>query len=454
MSKNSLKKRIDEFNLTEYLEFLSNLKNQIQHSQIRAVAKVNRELICLYWQIGCEILERQKTNGWGSKVIDRLSKDLQKEFPKMKGFSTRNLNYMRILAETYHNKEFVQQVVAQIPWGHNIRILDKVKIEAAREFYIRQTVENGWSRNILEIQIQSNLYKRQGTAQTNFERTLPKPQSDLANQLLKDPYNFDFLTIGLEAQERELENNLLQNIKDFLLEMGKGFSFVGSQYHLEIGEQDYYIDLLFYHLKLRAFVVIDLKTVDFKPEFAGKMSFYLSAVDDLLKHTADNPSIGLILCKTKNKITVDYALRDNSKPIGVSTIKLSENLPDEIKGNLPTIEEIETVKVSFDLIKAFNLSSTMSNYLGLTAQILGNLFDDKKLSYKTKSEMVSKLRDIHQKIDNFNNKLSLKKHASKNNLTNTEIKDLYVFINTEIIKPFSSILVEVNLFLDKKDERK
>lgn len=210
-----------------------------------------------------------------------------------------------------------------------------------REFYILQTIEHGWSRSILEVQIASKLVERQGKAQTNFERTLPKPQSDLANQLLKDPYNFDFLTIGLEAHERELESNLLQNVKEFLLELGEGFAFVGSQYNLEIGGQDFFIDLLFYHLKLRAFVVIELKTVEFKPEFAGKMNFYLLAVDDLLKHENDNPSVGLILCQTKNKIVVEYALRDTAKPIGISTYQITEDLPENIRRNLPSIEEIE-----------------------------------------------------------------------------------------------------------------
>jgi predicted nuclease of restriction endonuclease-like (RecB) superfamily len=217
MTEKSLKKS-DELNLSEYSEFLSKLKSQIQKAQVRAISKVNRELVLLYWQIGNEILQRQKEKGWGAKVIERLSKDLRNEFPEMKGFSTRNLKYMRILAETYNNEEFVQQAVAQIPWGHNVRILDKVKNPEEREFYIRQTIENGWSRNILVVQIESKLFERQGQAQTNFERTLPKPQSDLANQLLKDPYNFDFLTIGLAARESELESNLLQNIKDFLPE--------------------------------------------------------------------------------------------------------------------------------------------------------------------------------------------------------------------------------------------
>ena len=341
MAEKGLIKKFDELNLSEYAEFLAKLKQQIQRAQIRAISNVNRELVLLYWQIGREILQRQKQSGWGAKVIERLAKDLRNEFPEMKGFSQRNLKYMRSFAENWQDEQFVQEVLAQITWYHNITILDKIKSAKEREFYIRQTITNGWSRNILVLQIQSKLHERQGKAQTNFERTLPKPQSDLANQLLKDPYNFDFLTIGLEAHERELESNLLQNVKEFLLELGEGFAFVGSQYPMEIGGQDFFIDLLFYHLKLRAFVVIELKTVEFKPEFAGKMNFYLSAVDDLLRHENDNSSVGLILCQTKNKIVVEYALRDTAKPIGISTYQITENLPENIRRNLPSIEEIE-----------------------------------------------------------------------------------------------------------------
>ncbi len=233
------------------------------------------------------------------------------------------------------------KLVGQIPWGHNVRILDYLKTPKEREFYIRQTIENGWSRNILVLQIESKLYERQGKAVTNFERTLPKAQSDLANQLLKDPYNSDFLTLDASAHERDLEKGLLQHIREFLLELGTGFAFVGSQYHLEIGGQDFFIDLLFYHLRLRSFVVLDLKMSDFVPEFAGKMNFYCSAIDDLLKHEGDAPTIGLILCKGKNKIIAEYALRDVNKPIGVSEMRILESLPESLKGNLPTIEELE-----------------------------------------------------------------------------------------------------------------
>src|SRR5215213_9458151 len=324
-----------------YAEFLQSLKERIAAAQVKAALAVNRELVLLYWQIGREILERQKAQGWGAKVIEQLSKDLRFAFPEMKGFSRANLLYMRALAEAYPDEEFVQQAVGQIPWGHNVRILDKVKTPEEREFYIRETIKNGWSRNVLVWQIESKLFERQGKAVTNFELTLPKPQSDLAIQILKDPYNFDFLTLHDQALERDLEKALLENIRKFLLELGVGFAFVGSQYNLEVGGEDFSIDLLFYHLKLRCFVVVDLKMGEFKPEFAGKMNFYLSAVDDLLRNEKDEPSIGLVLCKSKNKFIAEYALRDMRKPIGVSEIQLIEKLPESLKGSLPTIEEIE-----------------------------------------------------------------------------------------------------------------
>ena len=249
---------------------------------------------------------------------------------------------MRALAEAYPDKVFVQQVVAQTPWGHNVRILDYLKDPAQREWYLRQTIENGWSRNVLVHQIESRLFRRQGKALTNFKRTLPSPQSELAQQVLKDPYNLDFLTVSESARERELEQALLQHLRDFLLELGVGFAFLGNQYHLEIGNQDYYLDLLFYHLRLRCFVIIELKMGDFQPEYAGKMNFYLSAVDDRLRSQGDNPSIGVILCKARNKVIVEYALRDTHKPIGVSAYKLTKSLPSRLKGSLPTIKELET----------------------------------------------------------------------------------------------------------------
>lgn len=325
----------------DYENFLQSLKSRIATAQVKAALAVNSELVLLYWQIGRDILERQKTQGWGAKVVDQLSKDLRSAFPEMKGFSRTNLLYMRSFAENYPDEQFVQQAAGQIPWFHNCKILDKVKSAEQREFYIQKTIENGWSRDVLVWQIESKLFERQGKAITNFELTLPKPQSDLANQLLKDPYNFDFLTLHDEAVERDLEKALVDNIQKFLLELGVGFAFVGRQYHLEVGGQDFYLDLLFYHLKLRCFVVIDLKTGEFKPEFAGKMNFYLTAVDDLLKHEKDEPSIGLILCKSKNKLIAEYTLRKIQNPIGVAEMQILNNLPENLKGDLPTIEELE-----------------------------------------------------------------------------------------------------------------
>ena len=321
----------------DYPKLLAEIKARVHASRIRAAVSVNRELILLYWEIGRLILQRQEAEGWGAKVIDRLAVDLGREFPDQKGFSARNLKYMRKLAESYPEREIVQQAAAQRPWFHNCVILDKVQDGVQREWYTRATVEHGWSRAVLVHQIESDLYGRQGTALTNFPATLPAPQSDLAQQLIKDPYNFEFLRLGQHIAERELEKALIARLKDFLIELGKGFAFVGQQYHLDVGGEDYYIDLLFYHLHLRCYVVIDLKVVPFKPEFAGKMNFYLSAVDDLMRHPADQPSIGLILCKERNRLVVEYALRDTTKPMGVATYRI---LPRKLKGELPTARQI------------------------------------------------------------------------------------------------------------------
>ncbi len=325
----------------DYNALLRDLKERIRTAQVRAAVAVNRELVLLYWQIGREILTRQQQQGWGAKVIDRLAKDLQKEFPEMKGFSPRNLKYMRSFAEAHPDDAIVQGVLAQITWYHNVALLEKLKSDNERLWYAQQSVEHGWSRNILVYQIESQLYQRQGGATTNFERALPAPQSDLAQQLIKDPYHFDFLSLGAEAQERDLESALVSHIREFLLELGVGFAFVGSQYRLIVGGEDFYIDLLFYHLRLRCYVVIDLKMTEFKPEFSGKMSFYVSAVDDLLRHSDDQPTIGIILCKSKNKAVAEYALRDVNKPIGVSTHQLAGVLPKPLQESLPTIEQLE-----------------------------------------------------------------------------------------------------------------
>jgi predicted nuclease of restriction endonuclease-like (RecB) superfamily len=325
-----------------YPELLEDLKGRVRTARVRAAFAVNRELLLLYWEIGRSIVERQQREGWGAKVIDRLADDLRREFPEMKGFSGRNLKYMKAFGEAYPDGQFVQQVVAQIPWGHNVRLLDMVKDAAEREWYIRKAVEQGWSRAVLVHQIETGLYARQGRTQTNFGRTLPSSHSDLAQQLLKDPYCFDFLTLTDEARERELQRGLVERLRDVLIELGVGFAFVGSQYHLTVGGKDFYLDLLFYHLKLRCFVVIDLKVGEFEPEHAGKMNFYLSAVDDLLRHAGDAPSIGLILCKTSNRVVVEYALRVTVNPMGVATYQIRETaaLPDRLKGSLPTPDQL------------------------------------------------------------------------------------------------------------------
>jgi predicted nuclease of restriction endonuclease-like (RecB) superfamily len=289
----------------------------------------------VYWHIGRRILQAQQREGWGAKVIDRLARDLGRAFPDMRGFSTRNLKYMRAFAEAWPNESIVQAVLAQITWYHNIALLDKLDRPEIRQWYARAAVEHGWSRNVLIHQIESDLHGRRGKAVTNFDRTLPAPQSDLAEQLLKNPYNLDFLGLSDDVAERTLERGLLEHVRAFLLELGVGFAFVGSQYQLKVGGQDFYIDLLFYHLKLRRYVVIELKAEDFKPEFVGKMGFYLAVVDDRLRHPQDEPSLGIILCKSHNKIVVEYALRYAGEPMGVATYRLA---PRAMRKSLPTPE--------------------------------------------------------------------------------------------------------------------
>lgn len=325
----------------EYAAFLTGLKERVAASRYKAALSVNKELILLYHHIGTEILARQQKHGWGAKIIDQLSKDLMSAFPEMKGFSTRNLKYMRLFAETYPDLEFVQQLVAQLPWGHNVYLLNLIKEPGERLFYAKKAIEHGWSRSVLVHQIELNLYRREGKAITNFKSKLPSPQSDLAQNTLKDPYIFDFLGIGDEAHERDVENALMRHMRKFLLELGAGFAFVGQQYHLEVGGDDFYIDLLFYHLKLRCFVVIELKADKFKPEHSGKMNFYFSVLDDQLKHPSDNSSIGLILCKTKNHVTAEYALRDVNKAISLAEYKLTDALPSHLQTTLPTVEALE-----------------------------------------------------------------------------------------------------------------
>ncbi len=335
--------KADLFIPKEYGAFLKEIKEKILSSQVKAALAINRELIVLYWDIGSKIHLKQRGEGWGAKTIENLSKDLKSSFPNMQGFSSRNLKYMVHFAKEYPDFAIGQQVVAQIPWGHNILLLQKLETVQDRLWYAHKTIEQGWSRNVLLHWLDSDLHRREGKAITNFQNTLPSPQSDLAHQTLKDPYCFDFLTLRDKHDEQELESGLLDHVQKFLLELGAGFSFVGRQVHLSIGDQDFYVDLLFYHYKLRCFIVVELKATDFKPEFAGKMNFYLSAVDDLMKHADDKPSIGILLCKGKNKVVAEYALRDINKPIGISQYEAAivESLPSDLKGSLPSIEELE-----------------------------------------------------------------------------------------------------------------
>lgn len=322
-------------------QLLNELKADIRQARQRATISANAELLRLYWQIGKGILIQQEQAKWGAKVIDRLAHDLKSEFPDMQGLSPRNLKYMRQFAAAYPSLDFVQAALAQITWYHHITLLNKVKDETQRLFYIQQTQTHGWSRDVMVAQIDSGFFARKGKATSNFTATLPSPQSDLAQQLTKDPYLFDFLTLRDDYQEKDLENALTDHITKFLLELGAGFAFVGKQYHLEVSNQAFYLDLLFYHLKLRAYVVIELKRGAFKPEYAGKLNFYLSVVDDQLKTELDQPSIGLLICQDKDKVIAEYALKDINKPIGISEYRLTEHIPNNLKGTLPTIEDLE-----------------------------------------------------------------------------------------------------------------
>lgn len=322
----------------DYSQWLITLKQRIQTSQQKAVLAVNHELILLYWQIGKEILQRQQQQGWGAKIIEQLSHDLSQSFPEMKGFSARNLKYMRKFAESYPQFEIVQQAVAQIPWGHNVALLDRLSTLEERLFYANKAQQHGWSRAVLVHQIENRLIEREGSALNNFADNLPAPMSELAQQTLKDPYIFDFLSLTAERKERDLEQALTQHISQFLLELGTGFAFVGKQVHLEVGGDDFYLDLLFYHLKMRCYFVIELKTSEFKPEHLGQLNFYLNAIDAQMKSEQDTPTIGLLLCKTRNRLVAEYALRGNNKPIGIAEYQL---LPNELQQQLPNLAELE-----------------------------------------------------------------------------------------------------------------
>lgn len=339
--------------VTSAQDWFEAIQQKIALAQQQTALTVNRELLQLYFEIGASILQMQAEKGWGSQVIDQLAKHIKDSFPSSTGFSVRNLKYMRAFAAAYpafpmmqvplaQNSEETGQVsLAQIPWYHHISLLTKVKEEEERLFYILATAQNNWSRDTMLLQVKSNLYQRQGKAITNFEATLPTPQSDLAQQTIKDPYVFDFMSLTKPFKEKNIEDQLVDHISKFLLELGKGFAFIGKQYHLTVADQDYYLDLLFYHVVLKCYVVIELKNTKFIPEYAGKLNFYLSAVDDSLKTAADQPSIGIILCRDKNNVAVEFALRGMSQPMGVSEFALTEILPESLKSSLPTLEEIE-----------------------------------------------------------------------------------------------------------------
>lgn len=365
-----------------YAPWLAALKDRVRSSQLQAAARVNHELLRLYWDLGRAIAERQKQAGWGAAIIPQLAADLHAEFPDMAGFSERNFGRMVAFYREYPGlfsilpppvaklpdpespvkiaalilpppvakldladpaSAILQQLAAKLPWAHHVILLEKVKDRAARAWYMQAAVAHGWSRSVLIAQIAQRAHARAGKAVTNFAATLPPPQSDLAQQTLRDPYLFDFLSLGPAARERDLEQGLADHIQQFLVSLGTGFAFVGRQVHLEVGGQDYYLDLLFYHLRLRCFIVVDLKMEAFQPEFAGKMNFYLSAVDDQLRHRDDQPSLGLLLCQEKNRLTVEYALRDLKKPIGVAAwrTRLVDSLPKKLQGSLPSIADLE-----------------------------------------------------------------------------------------------------------------
>lgn len=323
-----------------YAALLEDLKTRIATARVKAALAVNSELTQLYWGIGREILGRQDRDGWGSKVIDQLASDLSRAFPDVTGLSARNLKYMRAFAAAWPDEAIVQQAVARIPWGHNVRLLDKVKDPAERAWYVHACIQHGWSRSVLEAQIDTGLHRRQGQAITNFARTLPAPQSDLARQLLKDPYCFEFLALADDLTERDLHRSLVANLRDFLLELGRGFAFVGSEYVLEVGGDQFRIDVLFFHIQLRCYVVIELKTEAFKPEHVGQLQFYLSAVDRALRSSYVEPTIGILLCSEKNGVVVEVALQDSAKPMGVAAYRLTESLPREVRDALPSLEAL------------------------------------------------------------------------------------------------------------------
>ena len=327
-------------NNKEYFETIESIKNEIKSAQYKAAVSVNRELIMLYYNIG-KVINAHKT--WGSKFIDNLAADIKLSFPNTTGYSARNLKYMAKFAAMFEDAEIVQAVLAQLTWYHNMALMDKTQDTEQYVWYAQETIKNGWSRNVLVHQIESGLYERQAIAEkiSNFENRLASPQSELAVQTMKDPYIFDFIPFKEDMVERDIEQALVKDITKLLLELGTGFAFLGNQYHLNVGGDDFYVDLLFYNLNLRCYIVIELKTGEFKPEYAGQLNFYLSAVDGMLKKDNDNSSIGLLLCKSKNALVAEYALKDMSKPIGVSEYKITNSLPEGLSRQLPSVEDIQ-----------------------------------------------------------------------------------------------------------------
>lgn len=328
-----------------YRAWLVELKSKFQRIQLKAAVAVNSALLQFYWELGQEILAKQRSSNWGDGFLAQLGRDLSAEFPSVKGFSKRNLELIRQWYLYWNGDDVIaKQAVSQlhaIPWGHNLAIITKCKQHDEALFYVQNTLAHGWSRSVLTHQIESKLWQREGKLISNFHETLPQIQSDLAKQSLKDPYIFDFLSLTKEHTERELENALTQHITQFLLELGAGFAYIGRQVPLQVGEREFFIDLLFYHTRLHCYVVIELKTVDFEPEHAGKLNFYIKAVDEQLRHSSDQASIGLLLCKSKDKLVAEYALSDIYKPMGISSYELSHSLPDTLKTTLPSIEQLE-----------------------------------------------------------------------------------------------------------------
>lgn len=328
-------------NNDKYFEVLNDIKKTLMTTRNRIVENVNKDLLLMYYSIGLKLIENNK---WGSSFIDMLAKDLKREFPTLKGMSARNLRYMQKFATEFDNDEFLQHDVAKLPWSSLTTIMDRVKDKEQRKWYIIESIENGWARPVIIHQIASKLYERQALLEnktTNFDNTLPSPNNEQVKELLKDPYIFDFITADKDSKELDIERELTANITKLLLELGNGFAFVGKQYHLEIEKEDYYIDLLFYNLKVRSYVVIELKTTEFKPEYAGKLNFYLSAVDKYIKDENDNPTFGILLCKDKKKVTAELALKDINKPIGVSEYKILSEIPEFLENTLPSIKDIE-----------------------------------------------------------------------------------------------------------------